>query len=127
MPTSPSQKNKTVWLLIRVAIAFAFFYPAIKIHIDPDSWLSYFPPFIKTVGIPQIVILYLFTAVHLAIGIWILSGKRIFIPCLLATLFLAGLILTNLSQMDILFRDVSLLLITLALAIQSKNSSPQIR
>jgi hypothetical protein len=111
-------KNKnTAWFLVRLAIAFAFFYPAVKIHINPDAWLGYFPPFVESLGIPQAIIVSIFTLLHIAVALWILFGKRIFIPSILASIFLLGVIVFNLSQMDILFRDVSLLLVTLALAL----------
>ena len=66
--------------------------------------------------IPDTTLLNLFGIYELGIGLWILSGKKIFIPSALAALNLFGIVLFNLSQLDIVFRDVSIALVALALA-----------
>lgn len=122
MHLTTSKKSEVVWFLIRLAIAFAFFYPAVRIHSDPDSWLGYFPAFVKDIGIPTSFLIAGFSVVHIIIGTWILSGKKIFLPSIFATIFLGMVIFFNLNQIDILFRDVSLFLVSLALAILSTTS-----
>lgn len=107
--------------LLRLAIALAFLYPAYAIHASPESWLSYIPSFVDNFRIPQAVLVSLFTAVHIIIGVWILSGKKIFLPSLLATLFLIGIVAFNWSQIEILFRDIPLALVSLYLTIASRR------
>ncbi|HEY4511690.1 MAG TPA: hypothetical protein VJH55_02515 [Candidatus Paceibacterota bacterium] len=108
--------------LLRLATALAFLYPAYAIHASPESWLSYIPPFVDNFKIPQAMLTSLFTALHVIIGVWILSGKKIFIPSLIATLFLAGVVALNWDQIDILFRDLALALVALYLTIASRRS-----
>jgi len=114
-----NKNEKTAWLLVRVGIAFAFLYPAVMAHIDPEAWLSFFPQFVLNMNIPQALLLGGFSVVHAIIAFWILSGKKIFIPSLLAAFFLAGVLAFNWSGMDVLFRDISLLLVCLALAVKN--------
>ena len=100
-------------LLLRLAVAFSFIYPAIAALIDPDSWIGYFPAFIPA----SITILHAFGALEIAIALWIVFGTRIVIPCVLAALILITIVVFNAAQFDILVRDVSIALAALALAL----------
>ena len=108
--------DKKVDLLLRVGVAFAFIYPAISAFFSPFVWIGYFPSF--TLGIvSDPVLLHLFGAVEIIIGLWILSGKKIFLPSALATIMLIAIVVFNASQMDVLFRDLSIAAMSLALAL----------
>ena len=113
--------------VLRVGVAFAFIYAAIDGFVDPDSWVGWFPKSARDI-MREETLLIVWGAVELILGIWIfqiilslwiVSGKKIFWPSLVASLSLAGLILTNLGAMDIIFRDVTILAATIALTIQS--------
>ena len=111
MPT-----NKKVDLLLRAGVAFAFIYPAISAFFNPFAWIGYFPSF--TLGIvSDPVLLNLFGAVEIIIGLWILSGTKIFIPSVLATIILIAIVVFNANQMDVLFRDISIAAMSLVLAL----------
>ena len=105
-------------VLLRVAIAFAFLYPAIDGFIEPAAWYSYFPAFVIAIA-PATLLLPIWGIVEIIIALWILSGKHIFIPSLLATFALVAIVLLNIPLMQIVFRDISLALAALALTIQS--------
>ena len=109
-------------LLLRIALAFAFLYPAYGFWKNPTDWIGYVPQFVKTVGIPEGTLVLLLAVFHLAIALWILSGWRIFIPSLVAVAFLFGVVFFNANQIDILFRDISLALASLALAWESRQT-----
>lgn len=104
--------------VLRLGVAFAFVYAAVAGFVDPDSWVGYFPNFIRSL-VPEYTLLALWGVVELVLGLWILSGKHIFWPSLAASLSLAGLILTNLGTMDIIFRDVTILAATITLAMEN--------
>jgi len=109
--------DKKIDLLLRAGVAFALIYPPISALLNPFAWIGYFPAF--TLGIvPDAVLLHLFGAVELIIGLWILSGKKIFIPSIIATALLIAIVVLNISQMDVLFRDISIAAMSLALAIK---------
>jgi len=105
---------------LRVGVAFAFLYPPIAALFTPDSWLGYFPPFLLDLFKDhELLLLHSFGIVEIAIALWILSGKKIFIPSALAAGMLAGIVLFNFSQMEVVFRDISIALMAAALAIGS--------
>ena len=111
--------SSTAHLLLRIGAAFAFLYPPVAALLDPVSWLAYFPSFIRDLPIPPDVLLHGFGVIEVIIALWILSGKNIFIPSTLATLMLLGIVLFNWSQLDVLFRDLSLAALTAALALDA--------
>lgn len=102
--------------LLRLAVALAFLYPAVNAVLDPYAWIGYFPVFMRGF-LPDPTLLHLFGLVQTVIGLWILSGRRIFIPSLAATALLAAIAVFNLGDFQILFRDVSIGLVSLSLAI----------
>ena len=108
--------SNTSRLLLRLAIAFAFLYVAYGFWTHPSNWVGYFPAFVKGFGLAENVLIMLLAGFHLIIGLWILSGWKIFLPSLLAAVFLGSVVYFNRSQLDILFRDISLALAALALA-----------
>ncbi len=115
--------QKNVELLLRIGLAFAFLYPPVAAFFDPYSWLGFFPQFMRDIVGNDALLLHAFGVFELLIGLWLLSGKRIFIPSVLAAATLAGIVVFDLGAMDIIFRDVSILAIALALALNSHTRS----
>ncbi len=113
--------SRTSNLLLRISLAFAFLYVAYGFWRHPDSWTGYLPAFVTHLSLSQTVLLFLIAGVHLVIGLWILSGWRIFIPSLVAAVFLFAVVYFNRNQLDILYRDISLGLAALALAFGSRH------
>lgn len=110
-------------LALRVAAAYAFLYPPIAALYDPVSWFSYFPGFIRDLPLDPALILHGFGAIEVIIALWLLSGRNIRIPAALATILLLGIVAFNTAQMDVVFRDLSIALMTLALALWPKVES----
>ena len=75
-------------LLLRISVAFAFLYPPFDALTNPDSWIGYFPKFMQGY-VPDLVLLHGFGIVEVVIALWILSGKQIFWPSIVATLMLS--------------------------------------
>ena len=108
---------RTAYLLLRIGAALAFLYPPLSaLFGDPYTWFGYFPPFVQGY-LPALVLLHAFGVVEIIIGLWILSGYKVFVPALLATAMLLGIVLFNFSQLDVLFRDITIACLTLALAL----------
>jgi uncharacterized membrane protein YphA (DoxX/SURF4 family) len=110
-------------LALRVGLAFSFLYPPIAALRDPISWASYFPPFVREIADP-ILLLHVFGVIEVIIALWILSGWRIRIPCLIACALLVGIVLVNFNQFDVLFRDLSIAAMALALALWPEPNEP---
>lgn len=120
--------SKTSSLLIRISLAFAFLYPAYGFWKHADAWIGYIPSFVKeatilaSMGISQNILLLLIGGFHVIIALWILSGWRIFIPSLVIALFLISIVYFNQNQLNVLFRDISLALVALALAFSERTT-----
>lgn len=107
-------------IFLRIGLAFAFFYAAIASYFDPNSWIGFFPEFLRST-FPESLLLSGFSAFEIVLGFWILSGRLQFLAGLVAAFVLAGIVVFNTSQMDIVFRDVSLMFAALALAVMSRK------
>ncbi len=105
------------WTL-RIGLAFALLYPPLNALVDPLAWIGYFPPFIKGF-VPDLFLLHVFGVVEIAIALWILSGWKIYWPSLVAAGMLLGIVVFNLSNFQVLFRDISLAAMALALSMLS--------
>lgn len=105
-------------IVLRLGLAFAFLYPPIDALFDPESWIGYLPQFVRGYA-PDLVVLHAFGFLEVAIGIWTLFGKKIFLPSLAALGILIVIVLLNLQDFQIIFRDLSIAAIALALAIKN--------
>ena len=104
-------------LLLRIALAFAFLYPPINAYVDPNSWIGYFPHFMRF--LPGVLLLHSFGVVEVVIALWILSGFKIFWPCLAAAALLIAIVGFNLPQFQVVFRDLSIAGMALSLALMN--------
>ncbi len=109
-------REKLPELILRLGAAFAFLYPPLNALVNPYSWLGYFPNFL-TGSIPDMVLLHGFGIIEVIIALWIVFGKKIFWPSAVASAMLLGIILFNFHNFEVLFRDVSILAMTLSLAV----------
>lgn len=106
-------------IILRVAVAFAFLYPAVSAWFLPTAWLGYVPQFMRG-DVDDLVLLHAFGAVEIFIALWILSGWKIFWPSLAATAVLLAIVVFNPQEFPVLFRDLSLSGMTLALALMNR-------
>ena len=111
---------------LRIGLAVVFLYAAVAALIDPDSWVGFIPAFIRSV-IPGRTFLAVHSIGEIALGLWLLSGFRPFLAALLAALAMAGIVLFNLASLDIVFRDIAILFMALALAAISRRSGREER
>ena len=105
-------------LALRAGVALAFLYPPINALSDPYAWIGYFPPFVKGF-IPDLTLLHIFGAVEVILALWILSGWRIFWPSLAAMGMLLGIVVFNMPNFQVLFRDVSIAAMAFVLVVIS--------
>lgn len=107
--------------LLRLGLAVPFLYAAIAATLDPNSWLGFFPGWLQSI-IPGGLLLGLFSLYELALALWLLSGKKTYYAGGLASLTLLAITISNLGALDIVFRDIGLLLAAIALTILHKKS-----
>lgn len=112
------ERHSNVDLLLRIGVAFTFIYPPVSAFFNPLAWIGYFPSFIFTIlPFADVTLLHAFGVFEIALGLWILFGKKIFIPSVIATATLLIIIAFNISQIDILFRDFSIVAMSVGLAL----------
>lgn len=105
-------------LLMRLAVAFAFIYPAVSAWFDPDSWIGYFPGFLLDLaGNSSEFLLHGWGAFEIALALWVLFGVRVYLPSIIMALALLAVVIVNPGQFPILFRDISIVLAALSLAL----------
>ena len=114
------EQNKAAFLFLRFGLAFAFLYPPVAAIFNPLSWIGYFPPFLLGY-VPDLVLLHAFGVTEIIVGLWILSGWRIFLPSVIAALYLLAIVVFNLNGFDVVFRDLSIFAMAMALALMSRN------
>lgn len=107
-----------VWFLLRFGVAFTFLFASISAFLNPTPWLSYFPDFMRAQFSDQLLLM-LWGGGELVIGIWLLTGWRIFVPSVAAALLLIGIFIFDFHSIKITFRNVSILSTSIALAIIS--------
>lgn len=111
-------RERIARLGLRAGVAFAFLYPPLNAFVDPYAWIGYFPTFLKGY-VPDLVLLHAFGVVEAIVALWILSGWRIFWPSLAACAMLLAIVMFNPSNFQVLFRDISIAVMALALAVLS--------
>ena len=112
--------ERGVILILRLGLAFAFLYPPISAYFDPLAWIGYFPSFVRDIaGENEILLLHTFGIVEIIIALWLLWGKYLWCPSITAAIMLLGIFSFNTAQIDVLFRDLSILCIAIVLAILS--------
>ncbi|MEK7090212.1 MAG: hypothetical protein AAB930_01365 [Patescibacteria group bacterium] len=113
--------NERASLLLRTGLAFAFFYAAGASYFDQTSWIGFFPDFLRQM-FPEKFLLGGFSLFEVILGLWLLSGRYQFWAGLVSAGALAGIVMFNLSLMDIVFRDISLVFAALGItALASKK------
>ncbi|MDZ4226050.1 MAG: hypothetical protein U1C66_00995 [Patescibacteria group bacterium] len=108
--------SRTVDIILRAGLAFSLLYPPVNAAIDPASWIGYFPQFTRGI-IDDQLLLHLFGVVEVGLAFWILSGWKIWLPALATAGLLVGIVVFNIPQFQVLFRDVPIAALALALAL----------
>lgn len=122
MPLLP-QISVPEWLL-RIGVVGSFLYPPFDALMDPYSWIGYFPAFLTNLVAPHgVLLLHAFGVLEIGIALWLLFGRSVRIPALVASILLIAIVVCNLPQFQVLFRDVSIALAALALAFWPKQST----
>ena len=105
-------------LLMRLAVAFSFLYPAVSAWFDPDAWIGYFPGFLLNLaGTNSELLLHAWGLLEIALALWIVFGKLVYIPSAIAAIALIAVVIANPGQFPILFRDISIALAAASLAL----------
>ena len=105
-----------VSFLLRIGLAGVFLFAAIDSFLNPTSWIGYLPFFLRNSGFSQ-TILFAFSVYEVLLGAWLLCNKYIFYAASLAALTLFAILVVNIGQLELLFRDVAIMFMAAALAV----------
>ena len=111
-------RNQLGIFLLKLGLAVTFLYAATASLVDPSSWIGFVPQGLRDI-LPATVILGIFSAYEIVLSAWLMSSKKTFWAASLAALTLAAITFTNLGVLDIIFRDIGLLLAAISLAVMS--------
>ncbi|OGE31085.1 hypothetical protein A2631_05425 [Candidatus Daviesbacteria bacterium RIFCSPHIGHO2_01_FULL_44_29] len=114
--------NSKALLVLRLGLAFVFLYASISSFLFPENWIWFIPDWMQKI-IPAEPMLMAHASFELALGIWLISGKKLFYAALVAALDLLAIMLPNIGIFDTVFRDVGLLASAVALALLSRPQS----
>lgn len=109
-------------LLLRIGLAFSFIYPPLSAFFHPYAWVGYIPAFLTHYGLSDMTLLHLFGLIELLIGVLLLLNIQIRKTAAVAAVILFLIVAYHYRQMDVLFRDIPILLMAVALALSSKRS-----
>ena len=65
--------QKISLILLRLGIAFSFFYAAIASFLNPTDWFGFFPTFLRDFFGANLVLIA-FGFYELILGFWVISG-----------------------------------------------------
>jgi len=111
-----------VSFLLRLGLAVAFLYAAVAAILDPTSWVGFIPLWLRDI-IPGDIFLIIHSVGEIVLALWLLSGKRTYLAALLASAAMFFIIIFNFGALDIVFRDVAILFMAIALAVLTKSEA----
>lgn len=106
--------NEKAILLLKIGIAFAFIYPALSAFIDPSAWIGYVPAWIDQF-IPREIFLLIFSPIEIVVALGVLFWDNA-LPSIIAGTMLVSIVVLNISELSVVFRDLSIAIMAFALA-----------
>lgn len=101
--------------ILAIGIAFSFIYPPVSALFNPYAWVGYFPVFVTALPVNELTLLHFFGLLEIIIAFWILFGRQLRVPLILAVALLVTIVVFNLNQFDVLFRDIAIIGMCIAL------------
>ncbi|OGE78965.1 MAG: hypothetical protein A2751_00665 [Candidatus Doudnabacteria bacterium RIFCSPHIGHO2_01_FULL_46_14] len=119
MLTGDLSRQRLVSFFLRIGLAVVFIYAAIASFMDPDTWASFIPSFMDRM-IPLKALLMIFSVYELVLAALLLWDRYVFTTAILSALTMLGIVIMNAPGMDVVFRDVAIMFMALALAALKK-------
>ncbi len=111
-------KEEVTSFFLRVGLATVFGYAALAAFLDPTSWIGFVPSMLGDAG--RLLFLYMFGAYELFMALWLLSDRNVYGAAIASSITLFAILVANIGALDILFRDVAILMSSLALLFLSE-------
>ena len=110
------EQNKYILIsfLLRVGLAITFFYAGISSFLSSTNWIGFVPNFIGLI-ISKEIFLMIFSIFEILLGIGLLFDYKTFALSILSSATLFLILFVNIINLEILFRDIAILFMALAL------------
>jgi hypothetical protein len=108
-------EQRTASFFLRVGLAIVFLYAGIASLLTPTDWIGFIPAWVRSM-VPAEMFLMLFSAFEILLALWLLSGKRAFWSAIVSCITIFSITVGNLGALDIVFRDVTIFAMGVALA-----------
>ena len=119
-------RDALISFFLRTGLVVVFLYAAISSFLDPVAWEGFLPQWLRLL-IPAAILLPLFSIYELVLAGWLLSSKKTFYAAILGGLTLLVIIVSNISALDIVFRDLAIFFSALALVVVHWHERPGVR
>ncbi len=117
-------KEKISHLILKIAVAFPLIYMAWGSYLRPKAFSAYVPTFL-TQFFSQNVLLWIISTLFVVIAAFIIFEKKPFVPPLIASIYFTLIVFLNARwgtpSFDFYYKDISIALASLALAVKSKT------
>ncbi len=115
-----NKRELLISFLLRAGLAIAFFYAGISSFLNSANWIGFIPNFISLI-ISKEIFLIIFSAYQILLGAGLLFDYKTFTLSILSSITLFLILFVNIMNLEILFRDIAILFMALALVALSKN------
>ena len=115
---SSEDKEILVSFILRSGLAIVFLYASISATLNPNAWIGFIPQFITKV-IPANIFLWIYSSGEFILAAWLLSSKKTFYAAIASVILMLAIIMFNITALDIIFRDIAIMLSSIALAVLS--------
>ncbi len=118
------ESARTISYILRIGIAFSFVYPAIDSFLHPGVWINFLPTWVIDISpVDAIIMLAMLSVVELVVATLILLMKDPTWPARIAIIILASILILDFSVFDVVFRDLAILLMAVALIVLHRKPS----
>lgn len=114
------EHKREISFLLRGGLAFVFIYSGISSFANPYSWVGFVPNIVKLI-ISRETFLFIFSIFQIILGMWLFSNYKVRIASIFSIISLSGIIIFNISSLEIIYRDIAILSMAVVLAIMERD------
>ena len=115
-------KNKLLLsFLLRSGLAIVFLFAAVDATLNPTSWVGFIPLWVQAI-VPGAMLLPAFSLFEALLALMLLSGRALNLTAGISSATLFFIVIINLGALDILFRDIAILFMSLALMVFARDT-----
>lgn len=110
------KNERLLSFLLRSGLAIVFLFAAVDATLNPTLWIGFIPQWVRAV-VPGEILLGAFSLFEAVLALWLFSGQKMFVASCISSGTLFVIIALNLGALDIVFRDLAILFMSLALGV----------